>query len=93
MQLKRSHTFGPRPLESFPLIHVPGPSGELQATTVMITDATALRIDAVVLLLQHPIQSRQQLLVVRDEPIVGAELVPLENALDVEVILLGQTQR
>ena len=30
---------------------------------------------------------------VRDEPIVGAELVPLEDALDVEVILLGLTQR
>jgi hypothetical protein len=30
---------------------------------------------------------------VRNEPIVGAELVPLENTPDVEVILLGLTQR
>jgi hypothetical protein len=45
------------------------------------------------LLLQHGVQSRQQLFVVRNEPIVGAELVPLENTLDVEVILLGQTER
>ena len=30
---------------------------------------------------------------VRDEPIVGAELVPLEDALDVEVIPLGLIQR
>ncbi len=45
------------------------------------------------LLLQHRVQSRQQLFVVRNEPIVSAELVPLENALDVEVILLGLTER
>ena len=44
------------------------------------------------LLLQHRVQSGEQLLVMRDEPIVGAELVPLENALDVEVILLRLTQ-
>ncbi len=39
------------------------------------------------------VQARQQLFVVRNESIVGAELVPLENTLDVEVILLGLTQR
>ena len=42
---------------------------------------------------QHGVHARQQLFVVRNEPIVGAELVPLENSLDVEVILLGLTQR
>ena len=45
------------------------------------------------LLRQHRVQSRQQLFVVRDEPIVGAELVPLENTLDVEVIPLGLIER
>ena len=45
------------------------------------------------LLRQHGVQARQQLFVVRDEPIVGAELVPLENTLDVEVIPLGLIQR
>ena len=45
------------------------------------------------LLRQHRVQARQQLFVVRDEPIVGAELVPLENTLDVEVIPLGLIER
>jgi hypothetical protein len=31
--------------------------------------------------------------VVRNEPIVSTELVPLENSLDVEVIPLGLIQR